>query len=209
MQAVRLPLTVIYGLPGSGKTTVSKYLRDQRPKERIAFSEMYGGEAAFGHVHQIVFSNEADYLLIEAGGSCQPESLATSLTGNNTAGLGLQELVRLDTMVSVVDAASLLTDFVSWERLSDRGLVTHLWHDRALMDALTEQIRFADVIVLNKIDQASCGLRHSTTALIRELNPDAQLIETQFGRVPPQAVLSTHSFELTRARDRTRSSFVR
>jgi G3E family GTPase len=199
MQSVRLPLTVIYGLPGSGKTTLSRYLLDQCPHERIALSEMYGGEAAFGHVHEIVFANQADYLLIEAGGSCQPESLATSLT------VGLDELVRLDTMVSVVDTATLLDDFVSWERLSDRGLVTQLRHDRALVEALTEQIRFADVIVLNKVDQCTCGLRHGTTALIRALNPDARIIETQFGRVPPQAVLSTHRFELTRARDRARS----
>jgi G3E family GTPase len=204
MQSARLPLTVIYGLPGAGKTTLSRYLREQRPNERIVCSEMYGGEAAFGHVHQVAFANDADYLLIEAGGSCQPESLATRLTGKGVAGAGLDELVRLDTMVAVIDAASLLEDFASWDLLSDRGLVTQLGHDRALVEALTEQIEFADVVVLNKVDCVPAGVRRSAMALIRALNPDAQIIETQFGRIPPQTVLSTHSFELTHAQHRAR-----
>ncbi len=204
MQSARLPLTVIYGLPGAGKTTLSRYLREQRPNERIICSEVYGGEAAFGHVHQVAFAHDADYLLIEAGGSCQPESLATRLTGKGLASAGLDELVRLDTMVAVIDAASLLEDFASWELLSDRGLVTHLGHDRALVEALTEQIEFADVIVLNKVDRVPPDVRRNATALIRALNPDAPLIETEFGRIPPQTVISTHSFDLIHAQHRAR-----
>jgi G3E family GTPase len=201
MQAARLPLTVIYGLPGSGKTTLVKNLCAQRPMERIVSSEMYGGEAAFGHVHQVVFGNDADYLIIEAGGSCQPESLATSLTGADS---GLDQLVRLDTMVAVVDASSLLEDFASWELLSDRGLVVHLGHDRALVEALTEQIEFADVVVINKVDRVSPGRRRNTQALIRALNPEAPIIETEFGRIAAQEVLSANLFDLARAQQRAR-----
>lgn len=58
MRSDRLPVTVIYGLPGSGKTTVVSYLCDRRKAQRIALSPLYGGEAAFGHVHQLALADE-------------------------------------------------------------------------------------------------------------------------------------------------------
>jgi G3E family GTPase len=204
MQSDPLPVTVIYGLPRSGKTTLASHLRDRRPRERIAVSPIYGGEAAFGHIHQLALSDDIDYLLIEAGGSCQPESLAASLTENTGRGAGLGELVRLDTMVAVVDVSSLLEDFCSWDLLSDRGLVAHLGEDRALVEALTEQIEFADVVVLNKADHAPASVRHSASVLVRTLNPEAEIIESEFGRVPPRRLLSTDTFEFVQAQNRAR-----
>jgi G3E family GTPase len=147
MRSDRLPVTVIYGLPGSGKTTVVSYLCDRRKEQRIALSPLYGGEAAFGHIHQLALADGVDYLLIEAGGSCQPESLATRLTQKNGAGAGLAEILRLDTMVAVVDVSSLTENFCSWNLLSDRGLVAHLGDDRALVEALTVPCAVAHGVV--------------------------------------------------------------
>src|SRR5262249_23299556 len=90
------------------------------------------------------------------------------------------------------------------ELLSDRGLVVHLGHDRALVEALTEQIEFADVIVLNKVDRVSVRVRRNASALIRALNPDARIIETEFGRISPEEVLCANLFDLARAQNRAR-----
>jgi G3E family GTPase len=107
-------------------------------------------------------------------------------------------------MVAVVDASSFLSDFCSWDLLADRGLADHLGDNRALVEALAEQIEFADVIVLSKVDRTGPAVRRNAGVLIRALNPEAVVIESEFGCVPPHKVLSTHGFEFARAQGRAR-----
>jgi G3E family GTPase len=204
MRVTRVPTTVIYGLPGSGKTTLAGYLSGRCPGERIAVSSIGVTDTALDRVRELAKVDDIDYLLLEANGPCEPESLAARLTANSRAGAALAELVRLDTMVVVVDVSSFLTDFCSWDLLADRGLATHLADDRALVETLAEQIEFADVIILSKVDCVSERVRRNAGVLVRALNPDAVVVESEFGCVPPHKVLSTHTFEFARAQGRAR-----
>jgi G3E family GTPase len=204
MQSSRMPITVIYGLPGSGKTTIAGYLSGRSSGQRIAVSRIGCRDAEFDQLRELATVDNIDYLLLEASGSCEPESVAARLTANSRAGAALAELVRLDTMVAVVDLSSFLADFCSWDLLADRGLAAHLADDRALVEALAEQIEFADVVILSKTDRASPSVRRSAGVLVRALNPEAVVIESEFGCVPPHKVLSTHAFEFARAQGRAR-----
>lgn len=202
MRHSRLPVTVLYGLPGAGKTTLSAYLLGRQSNLRIQISQLRSREAALDA--EGLAGVDADYLLLEAGGVCEPELLAARLTPASRAGVEVADAVRLDSMVTVIDAASFLADFSSWARLTERYLDVSPADDRAVADALAENIEFADVVVLNKIDAASPTARRNGAMLIRALNPDAVIVESEFGRVPPHKVLSTHSFEYTRAQSRAR-----
>jgi G3E family GTPase len=204
MRSGRLPVTVICGLPRAGKTTLASYLRTSCAGERIAVSRTGVAEITFDEVRRLARLSHCDYLLLEATGPCEPESLAARLTANRRAGAAVAELVRLDTMVTVVDVSSLLADFCSWDRLVDRGIAAHSADDRALVEVLAEQIEFADVVVLNKIDRASASVRRNAGVLVKALNPEAVLVESEFGCVPPRKVLSTHCFEFARAQGRAR-----
>jgi G3E family GTPase len=204
MQPSRTPITVIYGLPGCGKTTVAGYLSGRCPGQRIRVSRIDSPEGSFGRVGDLGKADRIDYLLLEAGSSCDPEFLAARLTAHSRPGAALAEIVRLDTMVAVVDASSLLVDFSSWDLLTDRGIAAHAGDERALVELLAEQIEFADVVVLSKVDRASPDARRNAAVLVRALNPEAVVVESEFGCVPPHKVLSTHSFELARAQSRPR-----
>jgi len=108
-------------------------------------------------------------------------------------------VARLDTLVTVVDAANLLANFASHDFLRDRGEVAGPGDERALVDLMVEQIEFADVIVLNKIVLASPDRRELTRAIVRSLNSDARIVEADFGEVPLHEVLHTGRFDFEKA----------
>ena len=101
-------------------------------------------------------------------------------------------------MVTVVDAVNLLRNYSSTVFLKDSGKCSED-DRRTLVDLLVEQIEFADVIVLNKIDAASQGERNSARMIIRSLNPEADIIETNFSNVPLERILNTGRFDFERA----------
>ncbi len=71
--------------------------------------------------------------------------------------------------------------------------------ERTLVDLLVEQIEFADVVVLNKVSDVTPEERDLVRKIIRALNPDAQLVETDFGRAPLAAILDTGLFDHEKA----------
>ena len=139
-----------------------------------------------------------DYLLIESTGIAEPLPVAATFDFRDADGNSLSDVARLDTMVTVVDAVNLLKDYSSTDFLHDRG--ESLDGDkRTLVDLLVEQIEFADVVVLNKIGDATPAQRDSARKIIRALNPDADLIETDFAKAPFDRVLDTGRFEFEKA----------
>ena len=100
-------------------------------------------------------SGRFDYLLIEGTGIAEPLPIATTFDFRDETGHSLSDITRLDTMVTVVDAANLLKDYGSQDFLRDRGETAGDGDERALVDLLVDQIEFADVIVLNKVSTAS------------------------------------------------------
>ncbi|MCQ9154481.1 zinc metallochaperone GTPase ZigA [Acidomonas methanolica] len=142
-----------------------------------------------------------DYLLIESTGIAEPLPVAATFEFRDEEGQSLSDLARLDTMVTVVDAVNLLKDYASADFLRDRGETAGDGDERALVDLLVEQIEFADVVILNKIDTATPEQIAAARKIIRSLNPDADLVETSRSHVDLARVLDTNRFDFERAHE--------
>ncbi|MCQ4160706.1 GTP-binding protein [Roseomonas sp. GC11] len=140
-----------------------------------------------------------DALLIESTGIAEPMPVAATFDFRDEAGHSLSDLARLDTMVTVVDAAAFPRDYASAETLRQRGEVAGEEDGRLLVDLLVEQAEFADVIVLNKWDLVPPAERGTVVALLRALNPTAEILPAEQGRVPLGKVLGTGLFDFARA----------
>ncbi|MCO4315711.1 zinc metallochaperone GTPase ZigA [Phyllobacterium sp. 21LDTY02-6] len=150
-------------------------------------------------VRQLASQDRFDNLIIESTGISEPLPVASTFEFRDEDGNSLSDIARLDAMVTVVDAANLLKDYASSDFLRDRGESLGDDDNRTLIDLLVDQIEFADVVVLNKLSSASPEDRASARKIIRALNPDARLIETDFARAPLQAVLDTNLFDFDKA----------
>jgi G3E family GTPase len=150
-------------------------------------------------VRRLAGERRFDYLLIESTGISEPLPVAATFHFRDENGESLSDVARLDTMVTVVDAVNLLKDYASTDFLRDRGESLGEEDHRTLVDLLVDQIEFADVIVLNKIDIATPEQVAAARQIIRSLNPDADLIETSQSRVQLDRVLNTGRFDHAKA----------
>lgn len=150
-------------------------------------------------VRKLAETGRFDHLLIESTGISEPLPVATTFEFADADGNSLSDVARLDTMVTVVDAVNLLSDFSGHDFLSDRGEVMGEADERRLVDLLTDQIEFADVVVLNKVGDAGRDRTDAARRIIRALNADARIIETDHGRVAPGKILNTGLFDFDRA----------
>jgi G3E family GTPase len=150
-------------------------------------------------VRKLAESGRFDALVIESTGVGEPLPVAATFEFRDENDVSLSDIARLDTMVTVVDAANLLADYSSHNFLRDRGEVAGLEAERALVDLLVEQIEFADVIVLNKVSDASDDHHQTARAIIRSLNADARIIEADYSDIPLGKVLGTGLFNFEKA----------
>ncbi|MFN9250217.1 MAG: zinc metallochaperone GTPase ZigA, partial [Brevundimonas sp.] len=137
-----------------------------------------------------------DYLLIESTGISEPMPVAATFDFRDEDGFSLADLARLDTMVTVVDAFNFFRDYPSTDRLKTRG--EHLGEDdeRTVANLLVDQIEFADVIVLNKIDLLPARDLGLLEAMMRQLNPRARSVRSERGRVPLKEIIGTGLFDM-------------
>lgn len=155
-------------------------------------------------VRRLAAAGRFDYLLIESTGIAEPLPIAATFDFRDEDGQSLSDVVRLDTMVTVVDAVNLLRDFASTDFLRDRGESLGDDDNRTLVDLLVDQIEFADVILLNKLDTATPEQVDTARKIIRSLNQDADLIETAQSRVALDRVLDTGRFDYEKAQEHPR-----
>ncbi|MEL6522245.1 MAG: GTP-binding protein [Pseudomonadota bacterium] len=152
-------------------------------------------------VRRLAGEGKFDYLLIESTGISEPLPVAATFDFRDETGNSLSDVSRLDTMVTVVDAVNLLRDYSSHDFLSDRGEVTGEEDERTLVHLLTDQIEFADVVVLNKVADATGPQVDAARKIIRSLNADAKIIETNHSDVPSDAILDTGLFDFEKAHE--------
>lgn len=152
-------------------------------------------------VETLAKENKFDYLLIESTGISEPLPVATTFDFRDENGSSLSDVSKLDTMVTVVDAANLIKNYSSTEFLRDKGEVAGEEDDRTLVDLLVEQIEFANVIILNKIDLVSNEELSIVRSVIRSLNAKAKVIETTESNVDLKDVMNTGLFNLEEAQD--------
>jgi len=152
-------------------------------------------------VRRLAEEGRFDTLLIESTGIAEPLPVAATFEFRDQAGESLSDIARLDTMVTVVDACNLLADFSSHDFLQDRGESLGAEDDRTLVDLLTDQIEFADVVILNKVSEAGPQRADAARKIIRSLNADARIISTDFAEVPMGDVIDTGLFDFEKAHE--------
>jgi G3E family GTPase len=150
-------------------------------------------------VSKLAREGRFDYLVIESTGISEPLPVAETFTFEDEEGRSLSDVARLDTMVTVVDAASFLEEYRRADFLQARGQAVSEDDQRTIADLLVEQVEFCDVIVLNKIDRVSEAEKMHLRAVLHALNPRAEIVETVFGKVPLDKVLNTGKFSFEEA----------
>ncbi|WLI45343.1 zinc metallochaperone GTPase ZigA [Pseudomonas beijingensis] len=150
-------------------------------------------------VGQLAREGRFDYLLIESTGISEPLPVAETFTFRDEEGRSLADVARLDTMVTVVDGVNFLLDYQAAESLASRGETLGEEDERSITDLLIEQIEFADVILISKIDLISQHEREELTAILRRHNAQAQIIPMVMGQVPLGRILDTGLFDFERA----------
>ncbi len=152
-------------------------------------------------VRRLSAAGRFDYLLIESTGISEPLPVAATFDFRDEFGESLSDVARLDTMVTVVDAVNLLNDFSSHDFLRDRGEVMGEEDERSLVHLLTDQIEFADVVILNKVSDARPAQVDAARKIIRSLNADAEIIETNRSEVAAEKILNTGLFDFDKAHE--------
>lgn len=150
-------------------------------------------------VSRLAQEGRFDYLLIESTGISEPLPVAETFTFRDEAGKSLADMARLDTMVTVVDGVNFLLDFQAAESLASRGETLGDDDERSITDLLIEQIEFADVILISKIDLISSSEREELIAILQRLNTQAEIVPMVMGEVPLAKILNTGLFDFERA----------
>jgi G3E family GTPase len=231
----RLPVTVLSGFLGAGKTTVLNHILNNRAGLKVAvivndMSEVNvdaalvregGAELSRTEEKMVELSNGCicctlrddllaevtklarekrfDYLLIEGTGIAEPLPIASTFEFRDEQGFSLADVARLDTMVTVVDCLNVLTHFGSHDTLLQHGEVAGQGDERTLADLLTEQIEFADVVILNKATDAGNEHVAMVRKVVKALNPDARIVTCDMGQVAPETIMETGLFSLEKA----------
>jgi len=231
----RLPVTVLSGFLGAGKTSVLNYILHNKKGLKVAvivndmseinidarlvenenvlsytdekLVEMSNGcicctlrEDLILEVERLARMQRFDYLLIESSGISEPIPVAQTFSYEDPdQGVDLSTFSYIDTMATVVDCHHFFRDFSSNDLLQDRHLTDMEEDYRTIVHLLTDQIEFANVIVLNKIDLVDAQTLGTLKVAIKKLNPKARIRECSFGQVDPSDILHTKLFNFEEA----------
>jgi G3E family GTPase len=185
-------------------TQVQRDVSLNRAEEKLV--EMSNGcicctlrEDLLEEVSRLAQDGRFDYLLIESTGISEPLPVAETFTFRDDQGRSLADQARLDTMVTVVDGVNFLLDYQAAQTLASRGETLGEDDERLITDLLIEQVEFADVILLSKIDLISSAEREELMAILQRLNARAQIIPMVMGQVPLKRILNTRLFDFEQA----------
>ena len=230
----RLPVTVLSGFLGAGKTTVLSHILNNREGRKVAvivndmseinidsaivknevtlnrseekLVEMSNGcicctlrEDLLEEVRNLAAQGRFDYLVIESTGISEPLPVAETFTFASEQGISLSDVATLDTMVTVVDAVNFLKDYEEAKFLQETGESLGEDDERSVADLLVDQVEFADVILLNKVDLAGEAQVARLSAILKTLNTDAEIIPIEHGAVDLEEVIGTERFDFERA----------
>ena len=231
----RLPVTVLSGFLGAGKTTVLSHILNNREGKKVAVivndmseinidAAMIKSDVSLNHseeklvemsngcicctlredllleVNKLAKDNKFDYLVIESTGISEPLPVAETFTFADEEGISLSDVAKLDTMVTVVDAVNFLKDYEEAKYLQDTGESLGEDDERSVADLLVDQIEFADVLLVSKIDLVDAEDIEKLNAILKSLNTHAKIIPITQGQVSTDDVLNTGLFDFENAR---------
>ena len=151
-------------------------------------------------VERLAKEDRFDYLLIESTGISEPVPVAQTFSFvDEENNIDLSKFSYVDTMVTVVDAFNFFKDFGSPETLMDRDMTDIEDDHRTIVNLLTDQVEFANVIILNKTDLVAKEQLGVLKSAIQKLNPSAKLIESSYSKIAPKEILNTGLFNFEEA----------
>ena len=226
-----IPITLLTGYLGAGKTTVLNHVLSNQQGYKVAVivndigevnidaSLIQKGGVVSGkddslvplqngcicctlkedlmkQIAEIAASNRFDYILIEASGICEPVPIVQTIEvlSDATKRYNLPTTVRLDNVVSVVDACRMVDEFGS-----GRGLLKEKIDEEDIENLIIQQIEFCTKIIINKADDVSRKELEEVEAVITALQPEAEIIEANYGKVDLDKILNTNSFDFEKA----------
>ena len=229
-----LPVTVLSGFLGAGKTTLMNHVLNNREGLRVAvivndmgevnidadllrqdvslqhvdekLVEMTNGcicctlrEDLLVEVARLADEQRFDYLLIESTGVSEPLPVAETFTFEDEMGRSLSSVAKLDTMVTVVDAYNFPRLMVEAEDLKAKNMEVGEDDERNIANLLVDQVEFSNVIVVTKTDLLQPSQTRALLSTLRRLNPGAEVLVADHGKVEPSAILGTSKFDMAEA----------
>lgn len=141
-----------------------------------------------------------DAIIIESSGISEPVPVAQTFSfADEESGINLWEFSYIDTMVTVVDAGNFMNHFGSDMTLAELKMGLSDEDDRPLVNLMVEQIEFANIIILNKIDLVSPEEKKYILGIIRWLQADAKIIETSESQIDIKEIVNTGLFDFDAA----------
>ena len=189
---------------GPGESTLDSNVALNRADERLV--EMSNGcicctlrEDLLVEVSQLAREGKFDYLVIESTGISEPLPVAETFTFEDESGQSLSHVARLDTLVTVVDGANFLAQYQEAQSLEEVRESLGEEDERNVADLLVDQIEFCNVLLISKTDLITEKELDALKAILRSLNPDADIVPITQGGVPLEKVLNTGKFNFEHA----------
>ena len=132
--------------------------------------------------------NRFDHVLVESSGISEPLPVAETFTfRDKETNVSLNDVASLHNLVTVVDAASAFEQLSTMDTLVDRG-----WHEvdseqRTVSHLLCDQLEFADLLLINKVDLVTEAQLGALEAFLRKTNPTAE-VRLRHGRAAAAAL---------------------
>ncbi|ETI25035.1 hypothetical protein G647_04405 [Cladophialophora carrionii CBS 160.54] len=171
-------------------------------------------------------NGECDYIVIESTGISEPMQVAETFTEEFAVAMieaandgtlaqkedekilreiaelgGLQKIVKLDTLITVIDAFNFFHNFSTTDFITDRwgedGVEPE--DERTVTDLMVDQIEFANTVILNKVDTVDKNSRKRIHAIVKQLNPSARVFEANYSKVDLREVIGTQTFSFEKA----------
>ena len=143
----------------------------------------------------IVAQQRFDYIVIEASGICEPAPIAQTICAYPSMypNLATNGIAKLDSVVTVVDALRLRDEFAGGNDLNKKEMA-----EDDLASLVIQQVEFCNMILLNKASEVSAQELDHIKAILRELQPKAEIITCDYCDVDLDRLINTNDFDFER-----------